>query len=215
MIGASLLVHKGYDWYVDRLYTAFVSSTYLDLIRERQLVANALLNEQCVPLGMEFFPSTGANQWGVITESITAADFCLFIIAGRYGSLALDLGISWTHREYREAIRQGKPIIVLLHREVGRIESDRVETVLDLRAALEEFRDEVPGSHVCRYYTDDAELLTGLYASIGALRRDGRMRVGYRLASGQYWCKSQISTERMRSWNPRLYIAALKPILAP
>src|SRR4051794_37751074 len=98
-----------------RLYTAFVSSTYVDLIREREVVSRALLNQWCIPLGMEFFPSTGSDQWSIIAESIEVADFCVFIIAGRYGSRVNDSGIAWTHREYREARRLGKPTVVLMH----------------------------------------------------------------------------------------------------
>src|SRR5437016_6071114 len=91
-----------------RLYTAFVSSTFLDLRSERETVAKALLDNRCVPFGMELFPSMGISQWPIIVESIEEADFCVFITAGRYGSISDDGELSWTHREFREAVRLKK-----------------------------------------------------------------------------------------------------------
>jgi Domain of unknown function (DUF4062) len=160
---------------VDRLYTAFVSSTFLDLVGERQAIANALLNDHCVPLGMEFFPSTGVSQWPIIIESIKAADFCLFVVAGRYGSISVEDGISWTQREFREAQRQGKPIIGLLHGDPGRLEDGRKEADQERWRSLMAFRTELEQATVCRYYTDDAEMLVGLLASVGALEREQKI----------------------------------------
>lgn len=160
---------------VDRLYTAFVSSTFVDLVKARKLIADNLLSQDCVPLGMEFFPSTGANQWESILESISSSDFCVFMIAGRYGSMVPDLGISWTHREFREATTQGKPIIVLIHNNVGQLAADRVESEPVQRERLEHFKREVEETTGCRYFSDDTELLTGLFTSISALKRDGKI----------------------------------------
>jgi hypothetical protein len=160
---------------VDRLFTAFVSSTFLDLVKARKLIAKNLLSQDCVPLGMEFFPSTGANQWESILESINSADFCVFMIAGRYGSLVPGLDISWTHREFREAVEQGKPIIVLINNNVGRLPADRVESDPQQRERLIAFKQEMEHTTGCRYFGDESELLTGLLGSIAALKRDHRI----------------------------------------
>jgi hypothetical protein len=160
---------------VDRLFTAFVSSTYKDLARERSLVANALLNETTVPLGMEFFPSTGADQWSAILDAMKAADFTVVIIAGMYGSIDPESGLSWTHREYRECVAQGKPRIALLHRDLAALPPDRREATVDRADALTGFRREIEQNSVCRYFRDDAELMTGLLGSVSALRHGGRI----------------------------------------
>jgi hypothetical protein len=161
---------------MDRLYTAFVSSTYLDLVGERQTVADALLHQDCVPLGMEFFPSTGADQWHLILESIAAADFCVFIIGGRYGSVAAGAGMSWTHREYREALQQDKPMVILMHGDPAQLPAGSVDLSSASRAALEVFKGELQEAHVCRYFTSAAEILTGLYGSVAALKQSGRIQ---------------------------------------
>jgi hypothetical protein len=95
---------------MDRLYTAFISSTYLDLIDVRQRIQSQCLHVGVMPLGMEFFPSTGAGAWAAIEESIDAADFCVFVLAGKYGSIDPYTQISWTHREYRVALAVSRAV---------------------------------------------------------------------------------------------------------
>lgn len=156
---------------MDRLYTCFVSSTYLDLVHERQSLVSNLLGAQCVPLGMEYFPSVGDNQWVPITENIDAADFCLFLIAGRYGSIEDGHDLSWTHREFRHARARNKPIIVLMHSDIGRLPMERCETDPDRRRALDAFRDEVADDTVCKFFVDEAGLVSGALQSIAAIKQ--------------------------------------------
>jgi hypothetical protein len=100
---------------VQRLFTAFVSSTYQDLQSERQLVARTLLDQSCVPLGMEFFPASGLTPWEVIERTIEDSDFVVLVVAGRYGSVSQNRK-SWTEREYDQVRRAGKKVVALLHR---------------------------------------------------------------------------------------------------
>lgn len=157
-----------------RLYTAFVSSTFLDLRAARQRLVRVLLNHRCVPLGMEFFPSAGQTQWPVIVESIDAADFCIFVVAGRYGSISPD-GLSWTHREFREAVGRGKPIAAILHSDPKSLPPDKFEDDPDSQAKLRAFRDEIQAHTLCAFYRDEADLVQAVASSIGTLREDERV----------------------------------------
>jgi hypothetical protein len=47
-------------------YQVFVSSTYEDLKEERNEVLQALLELDCIPCGMEYFPATDDTQWNYI-----------------------------------------------------------------------------------------------------------------------------------------------------
>lgn len=47
---------------MNKKYQVFVSSTYEDLIDERKLVSNALLESNCIPAGMELFPAAKKNH---------------------------------------------------------------------------------------------------------------------------------------------------------
>jgi hypothetical protein len=95
---------------VSKKYQVFVSSTYTDLQEERQEVIKALLELDCFPAGMEFFPSTDDDQWTLIKRIIDECDYYIIIIGGRYGSVTPE-GISHTEKEYRYALETGKPII--------------------------------------------------------------------------------------------------------
>lgn len=157
---------------MDRLYTAFVSSTFLDLREERQRLVSVLLDHRCVPFGMEFFPSTGRSQWPIIRESIQAADLCVFVVAGRYGTMSDDGAISWTHREFREAVAEGKPISGILHADPRQLPLEKSEQSRRGQRALAAFRKEIEAQTVCRYYHNEADLVQAVTSSISVLIAD-------------------------------------------
>lgn len=95
-------------------YQVFVSSTYEDLKEERTEVLHALLELDCIPCGMEYFPATDDNQWQYIKSMIEICDYYLLIIGGRYGSMD-ETGISYTEKEYRYAIEKNIPVIAFYH----------------------------------------------------------------------------------------------------
>src|SRR5215210_4059094 len=99
---------------MDKRYQVFISSTYKDLLEERQEVIQALLELDCIPAGMELFPAADDDKWALIKKVIDDCDYYIVIIGGRYGSLAAS-GVSYTHMEYEYALSQGKPVIGFLH----------------------------------------------------------------------------------------------------
>lgn len=60
-------------------FSVFVSSTYEDLIDERKEVIQALLELDCIPIGMELFPATDDDQWTLIKELINECDYYILI----------------------------------------------------------------------------------------------------------------------------------------
>ena len=55
---------------MEKKYQVFVSSTYLDLQEERRKVMEVLLNRDCIPVGMEFFPSANEELLPMIERFI-------------------------------------------------------------------------------------------------------------------------------------------------
>ena len=107
---------------MERWYRIFVSSTYEDLKTERDKVMHTLLKMNCIPLGMEYFPSSGEQQWEIIKRCIDSCDYYLVIIGGRYGSINKDgiggseyKGLSYTEMEYMYAAKKEKTIITCVH----------------------------------------------------------------------------------------------------
>ncbi len=124
---------------MDKRYQVFVSSTYEDLKEERQEVIKALLNFDCIPVGMEFFPAADDSQWEVIRKVIRQSDYYVVIVAGRYGSLSPE-GISYTQKEYEFAIKEQVPVMAFLHQNPGDIPLKKSETSEESRLKLEAFR---------------------------------------------------------------------------
>jgi len=94
----------------------FVSSTYTDLIEERQAAVEAILTAGHIPAGMELFTAGDESQMAVIKRWIDESDVYLLILGGRYGSIEPTTGKSYTHLEYDYAVETNKPLFaVVIH----------------------------------------------------------------------------------------------------
>ena len=69
----------------------FVSSTYTDLIEERQIAVEAILDAGHIPAGMELFRA-GKSQMKTIHKWIDNSDAYMLILGGRYGSIEKETG---------------------------------------------------------------------------------------------------------------------------
>lgn len=137
-------------------YQVFVSSTYTDLQEERQEVIKALIELDCFPSSMEFFPSTDDDQWSLIKQIIDNCDYYIVIIGGRYGSLSSE-GISYTEKEYRYALEAGKPIIAFLHSNPESLPVKNSELDPEAIKKLEAFKELVQ-KKMCKYWSSAVEL---------------------------------------------------------
>lgn len=141
---------------MDKRYQVFVSSTFSDLEHERQEVMHALLELDCLPAGMELFPAANDTQWNLIKKVIDDSDYYILILAGRYGSIGPD-GFSYTEMEYRYALDIGKPVIAFLHKDAGKISSEKSESTDDGKLKLNAFRALVE-KRLCKHWSSAAEL---------------------------------------------------------
>lgn len=141
---------------MDKKYQVFVSSTFSDLIDERQEVMQALLELDCIPVGMELFPAADDDQWTLIKGLIDDCDYYVLIQAGRYGSIGPD-GKSYTQMEYEYALEQDIPIISFLHADISKIEAGKSENVAESIEKLNDFRELVQ-KKMCRFWSSPAEL---------------------------------------------------------
>ena len=141
---------------MERKHQVFVSSTYKDLIEERQHVIHALLELDCIPAGMELFPASDEDAWTLIKEVIQNSDYYLLIISGKYGSTNKD-GISYTEMEFDYAISINKPIISFLHHDIDTLAGAKIEKKEDLQNKLKAFRKKAETKH-CKYWKNAEDL---------------------------------------------------------
>ena len=93
----------------DKKLQVFVSSTYSDLKIERQAAVEAILSSGNIPAGMELFAAGDETQMTVIKRWIDESDLYLLLLGGRYGSVDVKSGKSYTQLEYEYATSINKP----------------------------------------------------------------------------------------------------------
>lgn len=168
---------------MDRKLQVFVSSTFTDLIEERQAAVSAILKAGHMPAGMELFTAANKSQWETITKWIDESDVYMLILGGRYGSVEPISGLSYTELEYDYAVLKGKPLFAIVAKESAieaKVKLRGTEVVERANAAkLEAFRAKVL-SNISTFFEDEKDIrlavmeslmhLSGLHAQAGWVR---------------------------------------------
>jgi hypothetical protein len=157
----------------------FISSTFTDLIDERQAAVQAILKSGHIPAGMELFTAGDKSQWDVIQRWIVDADVYMLILGGRYGSIEPDSGISYTELEYDFAVGCGKPHFAVVIaddalEEKVKIHGSRVlET--DNPDKLKKFRTKVL-SKMSSFYNDIKDVKIAVLETVPQLANEYGLR---------------------------------------
>jgi len=140
-------------------YQVFVSSTFSDLEGVRKEVSQALLRTDCFPAGMELFPASDQSQLSFIKEVIDDSDIYLVITAGKYGTIDEETGLGFTELEYDYAVRQGKPVIALVHSNPFDLLTGKlIEQDNDKQELLLAFRKKLMTGRLVKMWSNAAEL---------------------------------------------------------
>lgn len=102
------------DQHMNKKLQVFVSSTYTDLIEERQAAVEAILDAGHIPAGMELFKAGNESQLKTIYKWIDQSDVYMLILGGRYGSIENKTGKSYTQLEYEYALSKGIPVFAVV-----------------------------------------------------------------------------------------------------
>lgn len=147
----------------------FVSSTFTDLLEERQAAVQAILRAGNIPAGMELFSAGNKSQLDTIKKWIEESDIYVLILGGRYGSLEAESQLSYTEIEYRYALELGKPFFALvLNDEMIQTKvKQEGQSVLELdnQDKYRKFKELVL-SKVCRLCKDESEIKLAILESI-------------------------------------------------
>lgn len=150
---------------MDKKYKIFVSSTYTDLVDERQEVFKALIEKGHFPVGMEAFPSINMKQLEYIKEIIDDCDYYILIVAGMYGTLAED-GISYTEKEYEYALSKNIPTMNFIHEDYKKLSGNKIEDTDTGKAKLEAFIQKASTDNVRTTYNNVDQLIRKIYNSL-------------------------------------------------
>ncbi|MBI4732003.1 MAG: DUF4062 domain-containing protein [Chloroflexi bacterium] len=157
----------------------FISSTYLDLISERQAAVEAILKSGNIPAGMELFTAGDKSQWEVIQRWISDCDIYMIILGGRYGSIEPSSGLSYTELEYDFAVSSGKPYFAVvinedaLENKIKAIGSSILEK--DNQEKLKNFRTKVL-SKMSSFFSDYKDVKLAVLETIPQLAQEYELK---------------------------------------
>ncbi|MFJ2485956.1 DUF4062 domain-containing protein [Pseudomonas sp. NPDC087639] len=135
-------------------YQIFVSSTFQDLVEEREQVIKAVLEMGHIPVGMEMFSAADEEQWKIIARQIDEIDYYALIVAHRYGSVTAD-GTGYTEKEYDYAVEKGIPILGFVIDDSAPWPRDRCESDTKSQQRLSKFKTKVKSRLVNFWSTKD------------------------------------------------------------
>lgn len=154
---------------MNRKLQIFVSSTYQDLLAERQAAVEAILRAGHIPAGMELFAAGDKSQLETIYRWIDESDVYMLILGARYGSIDEDSGKSYTQLEYEYALAQGKRLFAVVLTDAAIDAKVKVEgrAVLenDHQTELREFK-RVVTSKICRMVDDHKDIKLAIHETL-------------------------------------------------
>ena len=153
---------------MDKKYQIFISSTYKDLVPEREKVRDVILSMYQFPIGMEMFSAADEEQWEIIKETIDSSDYYVLIIGKCYGSVideGPDKGISYTEKEYRYAKSIGLPILAYIKNDEA-ITADNVDDDAKKLKKLKAFKADVTKGREVKWFSTIDQLGTEVSLSL-------------------------------------------------
>jgi hypothetical protein len=142
---------------MNKKYQVFISSTFSDLLQERQAAIRTVLDLGHIPSGMEIFPAADVEQFEYIKKVIDECDYYVLIIGARYGSVDA-AGVSFTEKEYDYAVEQKKTVLAFIHGDPGSVAVNKADTDPTRAAKLNAFREKVSTGRLVRFWKTPEEL---------------------------------------------------------
>ncbi|WP_312284551.1 DUF4062 domain-containing protein [Yokenella regensburgei] len=162
-----------------RKLQVFVSSTFTDLIEERQAAVSAILKAGHIPAGMELFTAADRSQMDIIKNWIDESDVYMLILGGRYGSIEPTTGKSYTELEYDYAVDQGKALFAVvikeeaLEKKVKEHGTDFLER--DEPKSLSEFKKKVL-SNISSFFEDVKDIRLCVHESLSDFSANRKLK---------------------------------------
>ena len=153
-------------------YQVFISSTFNDLQDERLAACHCILDNDCIPVGMEQFHALPLNQWDYIKKLIDDGDYYVLILAGRYGSIDEESGLGYTEKEFDYAVAQKIPVLAFLYDDLDNLPMKKSESDPERKQKLLAFRQKIENNGLRDTYSDINDLKHKISVSINKSTRE-------------------------------------------
>lgn len=149
-------------------YRVFVSSTYVDMLRYRDSMRDALNKADCLSYGMERFAAAAVPPLEICYEELKACQIYICALGMRYGTIDEQTQKSYTQLEYERAEALGIPILAFL------IDEDKVQfnikdiDIGDSATRLIAFKERIKNSKTvtCSFFTSPSDLEGKVYQAV-------------------------------------------------
>lgn len=144
-------------------YQVFLSSTYSDLVDERESIIKAILEMYHIPIGMEMFSAEDEDQWEIIRRTIEVSDYYVLVLGLRYGSKTSE-GIGFTQKEYEYALEKNIPILAFVMKDTVSLSKDKRDDDL---SEINAFRESVlKNSKMAQFWETKDQLIKSVSISL-------------------------------------------------
>ena len=147
---------------VKRKLQVFISSTFSDMIEERQAAVAAVLKAGHIPAGMELLTAGDKSQMKTIERWIDESDVYMLICGGQYGSIEPTTGLSYTELEYDYAASQGKSAFAVVIADAAleaKVKASGTAFIEKVNTkALAQFRDKVL-KNISSFFSDPKDVM--------------------------------------------------------
>ncbi len=169
-----------------RKLQVFISSTFSDMIEERQAAVAAVLKAGHIPAGMELLTAGDKSQMKTIERWIDESDVYMLILGGRYGSIEPTTGLSYTELEYDYAASQGKSAFAVVIADAAleaKVKASGTAFIEKVNTkALAQFRDKVL-KNISSFFSDPKDVKLCVYESMSDYAANSDLR-GWIAADG-------------------------------
>jgi len=175
----------------------FLSSTFVDLVREREAVLKALRKKRQSVLAMEDFLATPSTPLDTGLRHLRESDLMLLVVGFKAGSLVPGKpGMTYTAAEYEEALQLGRHVLVFQRVTKRWPWSKRKEWMnrehsKDKRDALERFHGDVRSKWTLQSFSNPDELALAVIQSLDNWEAEGRPGVRKTFASADEFFASK------------------------
>jgi hypothetical protein len=152
--------------------TVFVCSTFADLSSERESVLDAIRRLKLQHDSMEFFGARTQQPLETCLEEVRRSDILVVIVGHRYGSIAPEVGISFSEAEYREGFRLGKPCLIYMRDDDVPILPKHMERDPASLMLLEKWKAVLRERHTVAAFLDGQRLAVQVAADLGRTLQD-------------------------------------------
>ena len=147
--------------------TVFLCSTYSDLIEEREGVLDAIRRLQLQHDSMEFFGARPGRPLETCLEEVRRSDVLIVVVGHRYGTVAPEIGISFSEAEYEEGFRLRKPCLVYMRADTVPVLPSNVEQDAEKIGLWRRWKQTLQTRHTVATFTDANDLAVQVAADLG------------------------------------------------